>query len=75
MSFIECMLGIMDQIVDMFSYVVKILTKVAIGIITILIMACLIVTVPVWIVPYLVWKRRKDPDNKNVTKTVTKTGD
>ena len=74
MSFIERILRTMEQIVDALSYWVKILTTIAIGLITILIMTCLIVTVPVWIVPYLVWKRRKDPDNKNVTKTVTKTG-
>lgn len=62
MTFIDVILGIMETIVGVFSKATEILTNIAIGIITLFIMAFLIVTAPVWIVPYLIWRRRADPE-------------
>lgn len=60
MSFIDCILGVMEKIVDAIFNMAEILRNIATGIIALLIMAFLLVTVPVWIVPYLVWKNRKE---------------
>lgn len=62
MSFINCILNVMEMIVDVIFRATEILRNIAIGIIALFIMAVLIVTVPVWIVPYLIWKRRADPE-------------
>lgn len=62
MTFIDCILEIMEMIVDVLSRAKDILVSIVIGIIALFIMASLVVTVPVWIVPYLVWKRRADPE-------------
>lgn len=62
MTFIDVILEIMDKIVDVLSDMARILTNIAIGVITVFIMAFMLLTAPVWIVPYLVWKRRSDPE-------------
>ena len=62
MSFIDCILGVMEKIVDALFNMAEILRNIATGIIALFIMACLLITVPVWIVPYLLWKRRADPE-------------
>lgn len=67
MSFIDCILGVMEMIVGALSKATEILTSIVIGIIALLLMAFLTVTLPVWIFPYIVWKKRKEKDRDDDT--------
>lgn len=62
MTFIDVILGVMEKIVDAIFNMAEILRNIATGLIAVFIMAFLLATAPVWIVPYLVWKRRADPE-------------